>query len=64
MANILIFSAVRKKMYFCRKNINVFENTLATTDNQFVIDKLVRPIFFEQLDPGLYSVSIKKKTAT
>ena len=27
---------------FCSKNINVFENTLATTVNEFVINKLVK----------------------
>ena len=51
MAHTLIFSAEKKykkllhcKSYshFCNKNINVFEKTLATTDNEFVINKLVK----------------------
>ena len=29
-------------LHFCRKNINVFENTLATTVNEFVINDLVK----------------------
>ena len=28
--------------YFCSKNINVYENTLATTVNKFVINKLIK----------------------
>ena len=52
MANTLIFFAAAIKNVssfcfakaahiFCSKNINVFENTLATTDNKFVINKLM-----------------------
>ena len=51
-ANMLIFFAekigvafaLHCKSYsnFCSKNINVFENTLATTVNKFVINKLVK----------------------
>ena len=45
MANTLIFFA--EKMWkathiFSEKNINVFENTLATTVKEFVINKLIK----------------------
>ena len=42
MANTLIFLAEKKSGYFCSKNNSVFENTLTTTVNEFVIDKLVK----------------------
>ena len=47
MANTLIFFAEKNVSsfcysHFCSKNINVFENTLATTVNEFVINKLVK----------------------
>ena len=35
--------------FFCSKNINVFENTLATTVNQFVINKLVKLTMLPEL---------------
>ena len=43
MASALIFFAEKYEqlLHFCRKNINVFENTLATTVNEFVINELV-----------------------
>ena len=48
MANTLIIFAEKKyekyctaKLNFCSKNINVFENTLATTVNKSVINELV-----------------------
>ena len=45
MANTLIYFLLNKIVssfcysYFCSKNINVFENTLATTINEFVINE-------------------------
>ena len=47
MANTLIFllkkNVIAKATHiFCSKNINVFENTLATTVNEFVINKLIK----------------------
>ena len=46
MANALMFSAekilLKATHIFCSKNINVFENTLATAVNEFVINKLVK----------------------
>ena len=45
MANTLIFfteKIVSSYSYFCSKSINVFENTLATTVDEFVINKLVK----------------------
>ena len=39
------FSAKKKKknkIHLCSKNINVFENTFATTVNEFVINKLIK----------------------
>ena len=48
MANTLIFFAEKKLQVafalhmFAAKKISVFENTLATTANKFVINKLVK----------------------
>ena len=46
MANTLISFAEknvsRSYSHFLAKNINVFENSLATTVNEFVISKLVK----------------------
>ena len=51
MANTFIFFAEKKVSSFCiakathifaAKNINVFENTLATIVNEFVINELVK----------------------
>ena len=38
---------------FAAKSINVFENTLATTVNKFIINKLVKLKILEQLGPGV-----------
>ena len=48
MANTLIFFAFIAKatQFFCSKNTSVFENTLATTVNQFVIYELVKLTMF------------------
>ena len=44
MANMWIFFAEIAKAthIFCSKNINVFENTLATTVNEFAINKDIK----------------------
>ena len=44
MANALIFIAEKCEQltFFAAKNINVFEDTLATTINKFVINELVK----------------------
>ena len=44
MSNTLIFFAENVSSYshFCSKNVNVFENTVAATVNQFVINELVK----------------------
>ena len=43
MANTLIFFAEKWKLLtFLQQSINVFENTLATTVNEFVMNKLVK----------------------
>ena len=47
MAKTLIFFAKKCEQvlhytHFCSKNINVFENTLATTVNDFIISELVK----------------------
>ena len=50
MAKTLIFFAekmwvafaLQNYSHFCSKNINVFENTLATIFNKFVINELVK----------------------
>ena len=41
MANILIFF-----FFCCSKNINVFENTLATTVTKFIIKELIKLTMF------------------
>ena len=41
MTNALTFFA-ESYTHFCTKNINVFENTLATTVNKFVTEELVK----------------------
>ena len=50
--NVSGFCIAKSTHIFCSKNINVFENTLATTFNKFVINKLVRLMMLEQLGPG------------
>ena len=40
--NVSSFCIAKATHIFCSKNINVFENTLATTVNEFVINKLVK----------------------
>ena len=42
MLNISILKTGKYIDNFCSKNINVFENTLATIVNQFVINKLLK----------------------
>ena len=50
MANILIFFLKNVSsffvcfffLHFCSKNINVFEHTLATTVNKFVINEIAK----------------------
>ena len=49
MANAFVYFAKKNgssfcKSYthFCSKNVNVFENTFATTVNRFVINELVK----------------------
>ena len=47
MANTLIVFAeknvnAKSYSYFCSKNINLFENTIATIVNQLVINELVK----------------------
>ena len=46
MANTLLFFAEKCEWLFysdfCSKHFNVFENTLATTVNEFVINELVK----------------------
>ena len=55
MANTLIFFAEKKKwvvlirksyLHFLQQNINVFENTLATTVDEFVINELDKLTMF------------------
>ena len=52
MANTLIVFAEKNVSsfcsysHFCSKNMNVFENTLSTTVDEFVINKLVKPTLF------------------
>ena len=59
MANTLIFFAenmwvafaMQKLLHSCSKNISVFENTVATIVNEFVMNELVKLRCFEQLGP-------------
>ena len=54
MANTLVFFAgkirvafaLQKLLTFLQQNINVYENTLATTVNEFIINKLAKPTMF------------------
>ena len=48
------FSIAKATHFFCRKNINVFVNTLSTTVNVFVIKELVKLIIFGTMDPDLF----------
>ena len=38
----VVFALQKLLIFFCSKNINVFENTVATTVKQFVMNKLVK----------------------
>ena len=52
--NMSSFYIVKATHSFCSKNINVFENTLATTADEFVINELVKLTMlqcFERLGP-------------
>ena len=55
MANKLFF-AEKMQVIFEAKVTNVFENTLATTVNEFVINELVKLICFEQLGLGVITI--------
>ena len=60
MANTLIFFTEKKMWvafalqnysHFCSKNINVLENTLATTVNKFVINEIVKLMMLSTTEP-------------
>ena len=42
--------ALQNLLIFCSQNINIFENTIAATVNEFVINKC-----FEHMGPGISS---------
>ena len=46
------FALQKLLTFFCNQNINVSENILATTANEFLINELVKLTMFEQLGPG------------
>ena len=62
MANALIFFAekmwvafaLQKLLTFLQQNINVFENTLATIVNKFVINKLVKLTMLWRTGPSSF----------
>ena len=67
MANTLIFLLKKKKKkncnsytYFCSKNISVFENTLATTVNEFVIYEFVKLKMLLTISPDIFSYFFTK----
>ena len=49
--------------FFCSKTINVFENTLATTVNEFVINELIKLTMLWTTGPStLFFVNIIRQT--
>ena len=56
MSSICIAKATH---IFCSKNINVFENTLAITVNEFVINELVKLTMLSSTGPSTFW--LKKK---
>ena len=57
MANTLII-LLKKCDIFTPNIINLFDNTLVTTVNEFVINEFVKHTMLEQLDPALLSFSL------
>ena len=53
MANTLILFAEKMWVAFAAKIINIFENTLATTVYEFVINKLIKLTMLWTTGPGL-----------
>ena len=59
-ANTLIFFPEKMKSisHFCRKNINVSENTLAATFNEFVLNELVKLTILWTTGPRVLKVKM------
>ena len=53
MTNTLIYFAA--KMHFCSKNTNAFENTSATTVNEFVINEFVKLTMLRKTGPRFFA---------
>ena len=53
MTNTLIYFAA--KMHFCSKNTNAFENTSATTVNEFVINEFVKLTMLRTTGPRFFA---------